>query len=494
MDNKKMLTNGIIYFCSSIMTQLVNLILIPLYTRNLSQEQFGQFDLIMGIQQLLALGITLGVYSGMIRFFNEFDDRHELKNTSLSFSMLWGGGCIALVWLLNPILFPYLFDSAPNSYLYLPYVVMSSVLMCLNLTYSSFYSMQFKAMKSSAVQVSSIVSTTLFVVIFFLKLDMGIIGILQAQLFGNLTVFVVLFLTDITNFRFTLKMNKLKKMLSFGTGLILGDISAWVLALSDRYLINGFMNLSSVAIYSIGYKIGMLINPVFINPFVSVFTPFKFKVYKEADGVARINKMFKLYNFAGWFGVLSLSIFANIAVSLVATDEYRDAMYLVPIISLSYFLSGAVAFYSLGLHIANKMKLNSSITLCSAIINVICNLILIPSLGIYGSAISTVIAYAITNYGFYHFGSKYYPLGLGLLNPYKYLTVILPLYGIYLVCMQWIHSIMIEVLLNAVLCVGFVFLSLLFNFITREELQSVWNQVLKRRTTKLVAKGVNSES
>ncbi|OAB47074.1 lipopolysaccharide biosynthesis protein [Paenibacillus antarcticus] len=486
VTNKKMFSNGMIYLLSSVLTQLINLFLIPLYTRNLSQAEYGHYDLIISVQQLMAIAITLGVYSGMIRFFNEFEDKNNLKNTAITFSLIWGSLCIGIAYIANPWIYLKLFGQDPSAHLFIPIIVISSVLTCLNTTYSSFHAMDFKALKSSAIQFSTILTTLLFVIIFFIHFKMGIVGILLAQLCGNLSVFIFLFMMDIRNFKLMFKLEQLRKMLRYGSGLLLGDVSSWILTLSDRFLIKGYMSFSSVAIYSVGYKIGMLINPVFINPFVSVFTPFKFSVYKEVDGKEKIANMFRLYNFIGWFSVLGLSLFANIAVDLVAPVEYRAASYLVPIIALSYFLSGAIAFYSLGLHIANKIKVNSMITIFVAIINIIANLILIPWIGIYGSALSTVIAYVVANGLFYYYGSKYYKLGFGLLYPYKFLIVTAPLYGVYFFCMSYIHLIGIEILMNMILCAGYVLLSIKFNFLSQDELAGFLKHLKLRKVDKIV--------
>lgn len=494
MDNRKMLSSGFIYFCTSILTQLVNLLLIPLYTRNLTQEQFGQYDLILSVQMLLSLIIALGVHSGMVRFFNEFDNKQELRNTALTFTFLWGVICIGAAWVISPWVYPLVFGHVPSAELFIPYVVMISVFTCLNLIYSSFYSMQFKALRSSSIQFVVVLMTLLLALLFFIHLQMGVIGILRAQLLGNVIVFAVLFLLNIKKYRVTLQTGPLRKMLNYGTGLLLGDISAWVLGLSDRFLIKGYMNLSSVAVYSIGYKIGMLMNPVFISPFMSVFTAFKFKAYKDADGPEKIRKMFRLYNFFGWLCVLGLSLFANMAVMLVATEEYRSAGNLIPIISFSYFLSGTIAFYSLGLHIANKMRLNYLISLLAAIINVACNIVLIPWFGIYGSAMATVIAYAVTNIVFYHYGSKYYPLDLGVLFPYKYIIIYLPVYAVYRTCMPFMHSLLIEFVINILLVLTFITLSLIFKFISSKELIGDLFQLVRRKSEPIIMEGVQSES
>ncbi|GAE07319.1 hypothetical protein JCM10914_3542 [Paenibacillus sp. JCM 10914] len=470
------------------------MILIPLYTHNLSQELYGQYDLIISVQQLLALAITLGVYSGMIRFFNEVEDPNQLKNTTMTFSMLWGGVCIVLALLLNPLLHPLMFRALPEAHFFIPCIVISSVFVCLNTIYSSHYAMKFNALGSSAVQFSAILFTLLYALFFFLVMDMGILGILLSQMLGNMTVFIFMFIKDLPKFKFKIVKKEIDMMLRYGFGLILGDASSWILTLSDRFLIKGYMNLSSVAVYSVGYKIGMLINPVFINPFASVFTPFKYKVYNEPDGAARIGKMFRMYNFIGWFCVLGLSLFADIAIKLVATAEYQAADYLVPIIAFSYFLSGAIIFYSLGLHIANKMKLYSSIIVFASLVNLGVNLILIPIMGIYGAAISTVIAYIAANGVFYYFGSKYYALGFGWLYPYKYLVIFCPLYAIYFVCHHLVGHVSIEILVNVVLCMAYIGMCIMFKFISMEEVRFVLSRVRWRKKNKMAVEGVHSET
>ncbi|MHA0857849.1 lipopolysaccharide biosynthesis protein [Paenibacillus sp. CMAA1364] len=497
--NKRMFSNGLIYLFSSIFTQLMNLILIPLYTRNLSQEDYGHYDLIISVQQLLAIAITLGVYSGMIRFFHDYENKNDLKNAAMSFSIIWGGCCTGLAWLANPWLYPLLFGDDNHGNLFIPLIVMSSVLVCFNKTYSSYHAMKFNALKSSSIQLSTILSTLLFVYIFFITFNMGIVGILLAQLCGNLVIFLFVFVVDLRHFKWRLDVGQLKNMLRYGSGLMLGDVSSWVLTLSDRFLIKGYMNLSSVAVYSVGYKIGMLINPLFINPFSSMFTPFKFSVYKEENGREQIGSMFRLYNFIGWFGVLGLSLFANVAIDLIAPKEYATASNLVPIIALSYFLSGAISFYSLGLHIANKMRTNSMITILAALINIVANMLLIPWLGIYGSALSTVIAYMIANGVFYHYGSKYYQLGFGLLYPYKFLSIIVPIYGVYYYLTHIFNYIFIdyfvmELLLNTVLCAFFVWFSMKCKFISKEEVVGVLQNFRKRKLPDSVVNEASSNT
>ncbi len=63
LNSNKLISSGTVYFIFSILTQLINMLLIPLYTSNLSQNDYGKYELLNTIQQLLGLAITIGVYS-----------------------------------------------------------------------------------------------------------------------------------------------------------------------------------------------------------------------------------------------------------------------------------------------------------------------------------------------------------------------------------------------------------------------------------------------
>ena len=97
----------------------------------------------------------------------------------------------------------------------------------------------------------------------------------------------------------------------------------------------------------------MLIEPVFVMPFKSVLTPFKFDVYKHAVGQDILKKMFRTYNLLGWGCIFGIAIFAKLGVSILGTPEYFEAFRVVPVIAFSYYLWGLSSFYGLGLHIAN---------------------------------------------------------------------------------------------------------------------------------------------
>ncbi|KIZ30510.1 hypothetical protein C5137_15570 [Bacillus cereus] len=480
-DSKKLVSSGVVYFVFSILTQVINMLLIPLYTNNLSQMEYGKYELLNTIQQLLGLAITVGVYSGLKRFYYETENKHLLKNTALNFSFLWGASVYVFIYFLSPTISDYVFNGEQAAIGYIRLIVVSSILTCLISIYTSFYEMEFKAFRAAVIQLS-ILTITFGLAFYFVAIrEEGIIGALKSISIANLIVFVILFVGDFRNYKFKINTGYLKNMLNYGGGLLLGQISAWVLNLIDRFFIKDLISYSAVGIYSLSYKIGMLINPVFIAPFAQVFTSFKFKAYKEVNGKEKIQKMFHIYNMIGCFCVFGLSIFGKIGVNILANEEYLEAYKIIPLIAISYFIWGVGQFYSLGLHIANKMVSNSLIVVISAVVNILLNIILIPKIGVNGAAIATIIAYMIANVFYYYFSEKYYSLGLGIFYPYKYFIVFILLYVVYYYFISSLENLYIEFFWNLILCVMYIVLLIVFRFTNINEIKMLVNKILSKK-------------
>lgn len=480
-DSKKLASSGAVYFIFSILTQVINMLLIPLYTNNLSQMEYGKYELLNTIQQLLGLAITIGVYSGLKRFYYEVENKNALRNTALNFSFLWGSMIFGFIYFISPNISQYIFNGEQIAIEYIRIIVVSSLLTCLISIYVSFYEMEFKAFRAAVTQLTILIITFCLAFYFIAINQEGIMGALKSILIANLIVFIILFISNFKTYKIQIHMKYLKDMLYYGGGLLLGQVSAWILNLIDRFFIKGLISYSAVGVYSISYKIGMLINPVFIAPFAQVFTSFKFKAYKEVDGKDKIKKMFHIYNIIGCFCVFGLSIFGKIGVNILATKEYLEAYKIIPLIAISYFIWGIGQFYSLGLHIANKMVSNSLIVVISAVVNIVLNIVLIPIMGINGAAVATIVAYMVANIFYYYFSEKYYSLGLGIFYPYKYFAVYVLLYGVYYYFISSLENLYVEFFWNVILCVVYIILLIAFRFTNVQEIKVFLNTMLHKK-------------
>ncbi len=480
METTKLAKHGLIYSVTSIMAQAVSLFMVPVYTKNMSLEQYGHYNLLISVQTLLAIVITLGIYSGLTRFINEFEDKNRSKNIALTFSLVWGVLMCLIFAYFGSYIYNLVFPGDTSGGYYLNYIVISSVLLCLISIYNSYYTMLYRSKLVSLINFSRVVLMLLYSAYFVMVRKEGVDGALLAQLLAFATVLIGLLIYDRKNFRFVIAVKELNLMLKYGVGLLPGQASAWVYTLIDRYFIKTMLGLQQVAIYSMGYRIGMMMEPIILMPFKAVFTPFKYSVYKEEDAPERIREIYVYYNFFGWFCILGFSVFAKPAIDLLSTPEYSEAFTVVPLIVFSYFLSGLGEFYSLGIHIKNKSLVNSYILCVGALFNILLNIGLIPLLGIMGAALATVLSYLLMNGLYFWIGKRYFDLGLEFFRPFKGGLLFLGLYGIYLSSCRQINNLWFDFLCATLLCLVFIFFGVLMRLVPREVAKTMLLQLVRK--------------
>lgn len=473
---KKLAKHSLVYSMASILTQSITLFMVPIFTKNMDQQEFGQYNLLISVQSLLAILITIGATSGMTRFINEFEDKNKTKNNVLTFLMLWGLLAYLLSIFCGDLLYRVVFFQKEGG-IYIIFLVASSVLLSLISVYITYYTMLFKPKHVSVINVSRTVFMLLFSAYFVMIRKDGVYGALQAQLYAYTLVLIGLLIYDLKNIRFVFAWDELKVILKYGIGLLPGNASSWIYTLIDRYFINAMMGLQQVAIYSMGYKIGMLMEPILLAPFISVFTSFKYKVYKETGFLEKYKKIYLYYNFIGWLCILFICVFAKPAIIILSTKEYVEAFKVVPFIALSYFIYGLGEFYSLGIHIKNNSLLSSLILTLGAGSNILLNIGLIPRLGIMGAAVATVCSYIIMNIMFFWIGKRYLDLGLRYFEPVKGGILVLGLLILYFATYSMFGNLFIEILFSSLLCIMFLLGGFFGGMVPRDATKVVFLQI-----------------
>ncbi|MDD4494044.1 MAG: polysaccharide biosynthesis C-terminal domain-containing protein [Eubacteriales bacterium] len=465
INTKNRTVINVVYTASSVVVLIINMALLPLYTKNLTSNQFGEYSLVMSVQSFASIFIVLSVFSGMARFFNECEDKNRLKNSVLTFGLICGTAIILIGTAIAPFVSDKLFGAAKNRFLYLPMILANCLFSGIISIYLVYFSMQYKAVKNSIFKIGSLLLTLMSSSYFVIYLKKDIVGILASSLIANAITVAALLISDIKNIRLGMDKRYMKGILRYSLGLIPGNASAWVIALMNRYFINGMISLSAVAVYSIGHKFGMLIHSLLIEPHSSFFTPYKFEVCINGEGRDKIRSQYEYFNTMSWLIILGLSLFSNPAISVLTTSAYREAFKVVPIIAFSYYLSGLSDFYCIGLHLKNKMLLNSLITAVGAVANIALNVLLIPRLGMYGAALSTAFSFLVALILYYITAKKYYDFGIGLLWPWKNLIAFGLIYLAYYISREYVTGVLPELLLGVLLFSVYIMLGICFKLI-----------------------------
>ncbi|MFS1511131.1 lipopolysaccharide biosynthesis protein [Chengkuizengella sp. SCS-71B] len=195
--------------------------------------------------------------------------------------------------------------------------------------------------------------------------------------------------------------------------LIFHGLSATILRTSDLTMLTAFRSTSEAGIYSLVYNLSM-ISLVITSSLESVWIPWFNKKLLGGERES-INKNVKIYIELVVIAMIGILLISPEVLVIIAPKEYWSGDILIPLVLLASFF---IFLYSISVNLEyfyKSIKIIATNTFIAAALNLVLNLILIPSYGYIAAAFTTVIAYAVT------FGIHYYAARKldNLLFPFK---------------------------------------------------------------------------
>ncbi len=386
---KTLVSNTALISLGTFGSKLLVFLMVRFYTGYLTTSQYGTSDLITQTANLLLPLISLGITNGVFRF--AIESKYDKKSV---FSA--GLICITLGGLLFFIIAPLLrFVDQFNGYIWL--IVIYTMASC----YHSLCSQYIRAIgKTAFFAVQGIVNTSLVIVLnilFLAVFDMGITGyVLSVVLADGLSALLIFFKEKLWR-QITLKIEKetFKKMLVYSIPMIPTTIFWWVTSVSDRYMVSGFIGTEANGIYAVSYKV-----PTFLTLLSTVFMQaWQFSAVTESENDKQEHINFFSAVWSSFQSVMFLAGSAVIAFSvpiikILTTPDYYSAWKFIPVLSAAMVFSAFANFMS-SVYVVEKRSKNSFLTsMLGAVLNIVLNLLLIPSsLGVQGAAIATFASY-----------------------------------------------------------------------------------------------------
>ena len=373
----------------------------PFLVRLLTSEQYGIYSVFLSWLQIITLFATLnlhcGVYNNAMYKFPE--QRSSYTSASQSLSVVCTFICLA-VYLLFRNAWDSLFGIEP----------IYTVLIFVQLLFTESFMLWSGRQRYEYRYVSLLIYTALLAVLYM------VLPIVAATIFPQeqrLTAVIVsgvivqagiglgFMIYNYIKGRTFYNREYWGYSLKFNIPLIPHYLSGIVLGQADRVMIKKYIGASEAGIYSFTYNISLVIN-IITTSINNAIVPYTYEKLKNRD-YKKLKKVsvFLLLMVGGM--CLAFSAIAPELLKIFATEEYYDAVYLVPVICLSsyftflYCLFGNIEFF----FEANKFITMASIT--GAVVNVVLNYVLMPIFGYYAAGYTTLFCYILFSLGHYIF-------------------------------------------------------------------------------------------
>lgn len=209
----------------------------------------------------------------------------------------------------------------------------------------------------------------------------------------------------------------LKQLLHYGLPLSFSLVFLEVIHISDRILLGQLASLSETAYYSVAFNVPHQVLMMLTSSLNLAAYPLIIRAL-EKQGKQQAQLKLKHY-FVVLMGVGIPAVVGLIAISpdfiplLVGENFVTVALALIPWVGIAVFMNCTYLFYvSLAFQLVKKTMVAAKVVGVAALLNVILNIVLIPSYGIQGAIAASIFSYAICLMGGFFASRSLLPLPL----------------------------------------------------------------------------------
>lgn len=409
---KELFSDTLIYGISSVLARFINYLLVPLHTGVFNTAKYGVMGLVYAAIAFLNVVFTFGMESAYLRYA---ENRKEAPNVffTLQAGLLIFASLLCLIlYLLMPWLLPVMSLEPETSGIFLLMLgilwfdTLSIVPMAeLRLTRRAYL---FAALKTLNVIINLALNFYLI-----LGLGYGIEAVFLANIAASFIMTILAWIATADLLKGSFSRQWIATAFRFGWPFVPSGIGFVINEMLDRFLLNNMDPANAerlygpemtpediVGIYNACYKLAVFML-LLVQMYRMAWQPFFMRHAKDRDSKALFGQAFVWYNGFSALLFMGVALFKEqiVAIPIPGTSAtlidsgYWGGLEIVPFLLLAYWFHGWYINFSSGVFIKEKTRVFYKITLMGAAITIVANLLLIPFLGMTGSAVATLISY-----------------------------------------------------------------------------------------------------
>jgi O-antigen/teichoic acid export membrane protein len=472
---KSLAKQTIVYGLGTIVPRFLNYaVLTPFYTRIFIQTRdYGVVTELYAWMVLLLVILTYGMETGFFRFAQKSDNPEKVYSTAM-ISLI--STSLLFVLLVNVFINPV--ASVMNYKDNHDYIRMFAGIVAID----AIAAIPFARLRRenrpglfSAIKITNVI-VSLCLVFFLLKIAPAIYAgnhgwfrsvynpeykvgyVFLANLISS-GVTLVLLLPLMVNVKFIFDASLWRRMIGYSFPLLLAGLSGSINDALDKIILRRLIGegdgLSVVGKYGAAYKIGVLM-ALFIQMFRFAAEPFFFERAKHANAKETYAFVMKYFVIAMLVVYLGINLYIS-AIQYIVGSNYREAMAVVPIISMGYLLYGIYINHSIWYKLNDMTIFAVYITIIGAAITVFINLLMVPSFGYMASAWAHIASYGAMLIMSFIFARNRFKVDYNMKSLFPYFIIAI---GMVLFSQLYhYHNLISELAINTVFIIVFILFS-----------------------------------
>ena len=413
---RRLATTGVAYTAANILSKLIAVALLPLYTRYLTKADYGAAEVLFAAVVAASIVVRFGVIEAVLRFYYKGGEDPDRVVAASFAALFWFATVAALIALpfaeplaealLDPREGTPLADVAPDL---MRIAIVGLWVATLHEYLLTLFRLEERARAFFAVTIANVLAAIALTVALVVGAEEGARGLLLGSYVSG-GIFV-LGLIVVHWRRLSLRLDRpvLRRMLRFGLPTMPAELSLYALNFADRIIIVRFLGVGEAGLYAVAVKFAQGVN-VLVRGFQLAWPPLAYSIRDDDEARRTYATVVTLFVAGIAFVVAGIWLFARWIARALAAPEFFASYEAAGLISAAIALYALYMVQLVILGRTGRTELNLPATLAALAVNVALNLLLVPSLGIVGAGLALVASYLVVVALMYLFTQRLFPV------------------------------------------------------------------------------------
>jgi O-antigen/teichoic acid export membrane protein len=405
---RRLATTGAAYTAASILSKLIAVALLPLYTRYLTPADYGAAEVMFAAVVSASIVVRLGLIEALLRFYYRDDEDPRQVLSSTFAGLFWFATIGALVALPFATQISEALLDRPAAGLVRISIGGLWVLTMFEFMLTTFR-LEERARAYFVTTILNVLITIGLTVVLVVGAGDGARGLLIGS-YASGAVFVLALIVAQRR-RLSLRFDRalLRRLLRFGLPTMPAEASLYLLNFVDRIIIVRSAGLAEAGLYSLAVKFAQAIN-VIVRGFQLAWPPLAYSIRDDDEARGVYATVVTLFVTGCAFAVTGMWLFSRWIVRALAAPEFFGSYKAIGLISTAVTLYALYLVLVVILGRTGRTEFNFPATLAALVANIALNLILVPPLGIVGAALALVASYVVVLVLMYGFTQRLFPV------------------------------------------------------------------------------------
>jgi O-antigen/teichoic acid export membrane protein len=412
---RRLATTGAAYTAASILSKVIAVALLPLYTRHLTLADYGTAEILFAAVVLVSIVVRFGLIEAILRFYYQDDEdpTQVVKSTFAGLFWLATIGALLALPLAGPISELLLDESelpADQSAVELVQIAIGGLWVLTMWEFMlTLFRLDERARAFFLTTMLNVAAAIVLTVILVVGLDEGARGLLLGSYATGAAFVVVLIGMQWRRLSLRPDVPLLRRLFRFGLPTMPAEVSLYLLNFIDRLIIIRTLGAAEAGLYALAVKFAQGIN-VFVRGFQLAWPPLAYSIRDDEEARRTYATVVTLFVAGCAFAVTGMWLFSRWIVRALAAPKFFEAYEAIGLVSTAVTLYALYLVLVVILGRTGRTEFNFPAAIGGLLANVALNLVLVPPLGIAGAGLALVASYLVVLGMMYVFTQRLFPV------------------------------------------------------------------------------------